>query len=52
MEGANVIADSGNIENDKLKGGKIGVLSIRYIFDNMYVICMSITNIITNFTSH
>ena len=40
MEGANVIADSGNIENDKLKGGKIGVLSIRYTFDNMYVICM------------
>ena len=38
MEGANVIADSGNIENDKLKGGKIGVLSIRYVFDNMYVI--------------
>lgn len=28
VEGANVIADSGNIENDKLKGGKIGVLSI------------------------
>ena len=36
MEGANVIADSGNIENDKLKGGKIGVLSIRYIYVNMY----------------
>ena len=40
MEGANVIADSGNIENDKLKGGKIGVLSIRYIYDIMYVMCM------------
>ena len=36
VEGANVIADSGNIENDKLKGGKIGVLSIRYIYVNMY----------------
>ena len=46
MEGANVIADSGNIENDKLKGGKIGVLSIRYVFDNMYVIyiCWYVAN--------
>ena len=46
MEGANVIADSGNIENDKLKGGKIGVLSIRYVFDNMYGICMFVCTFI------
>ena len=50
MEGANVIADSGNIENDKLKGGKIGVLSIRYIYDIMYVMCVYMYKI-ANFTS-
>ena len=31
-----------NLEGDNFfwKGGKIGVLSIRYIYDNMYVMCV------------
>jgi len=36
IEGEDVIADSGNVINEKLKGGKIGVLGFRFVFIPAY----------------
>ena len=44
IEGEDVIADSGNVINEKLKGGKIGVLGFRFVFIRAYLLRKTLKN--------